>query len=222
MKEHIRLSGVSFKYKKTTFAIKDISLTLFCGQTAVIAGASGSGKTTLSKLMMGILAPLSGSVIMDGQDIKKLGLPETAKRSGYVFQNPERQLFCSSAKDEIKFSLKLKGESEKEAEAKAEGLLARFSMQERARDFPLKLSRGEKQRLALLAVFAMKPPYYILDEPSSGIDEQNKAQLVEMLREIKREGAGLCIITHDKALTESLADRVLTMEGGRVVSDESA
>lgn len=93
-------------------------------------------------------------------------------------------------------------------------------MRDKAGEFPLKLSRGEKQRLALLAVFAMRPNFYILDEPSSGIDEENKQKLIVMLKEIKRKGAGMCIITHDKTLTEHLADRVITMTEGRIKSDE--
>jgi energy-coupling factor transport system ATP-binding protein len=221
MKAYIDLEDINFTYKKTRFSIDGLSLKLYGGQTAVITGGNGSGKTTLSKIMMGIIRPDGGAVAVDGRDIKKSRLAETAARIGYLFQNPERQLFCSTALEEIAFSLAHRGESKETAAVKADALLARFSMETKANDFPLKLSRGEKQRLALLAVFAMRPRYYILDEPSAGIDEGNKQKLIEMLGEIEESGAGMCIITHDKELIK-LADRVITMDGGRVVRDESA
>lgn len=222
MSAYIELCDISFGYKKTGFLIDDVSLKLHRGQTAVITGSNGSGKTTLCKLIMGILKPESGSVTVDGRDMSKCSLSDTAKSIGYLFQNPERQLFCATALEEIKFSLKHRGEDDEQAGAHASELLSRFSMRDKADEFPLKFSRGEKQRLALLSVFAMKPPFYILDEPSSGIDEENKSRLFSMIEEIKSGGAGLCIITHDKALKNTLADRVITMRGGKVVSDESA
>lgn len=220
MKAYIELDSVCFGYKKTSFSIISVSLKLFRGQTAVLTGENGSGKTTLSKLMMGILKPEKGRVLVDGQDIKKCSLPFIAKKTGYLFQNPERQLFCDTALEEIVFSLMHSGEDEATAKTKAKDLLSRFSLLERAGDFPLKLSRGEKQRLALLSVIAMKPPYYILDEPLSGIDDENKERLVAILEELKADGAGMCIITHDKSLMERLADRVIFMSQGRVEDEK--
>jgi energy-coupling factor transporter ATP-binding protein EcfA2 len=123
--------------------------------------------------------------------------------------------------EEIAFSLKHRGESEQDAAVHARELLERFSMQDMEEGFPLKFSRGEKQRLAMLAILAMKPIFYILDEPTSGIDEENKRKLIGMLRNVKNEGAGLCIITHDKELIEELSDRVITMENGSVIHDEN-
>jgi energy-coupling factor transport system ATP-binding protein len=221
MNAYIELDSVGFGYKKTGFSINDVSLKFFSGEAAVLTGGNGSGKTTLSKLMMGILKPDKGRVLVCGQDIKKSSLPSIAKKAGYLFQNPERHLFCETALDEIKFSLLHCGQDEASAEENAKELLSRFSMLERAGDFPLKLSRGEKQRLALLSVIAMKPSYYILDEPSSGIDEENKRKLVAILEELKAGGAGLCVITHDKALTERLADRVIVMSQGRVENEKA-
>lgn len=217
MNAYIELNNVRFGYKKTGFTIDGASLALYGGQATALMGATGSGKTTLSKLMMGILKPDSGSVAVDGRNIQKAGLPWVAKKVGYLFQNPERQLFCETALEEIKFSLRYAGEAEAPIDAKARALLSRFSMLERAEDFPLKLSRGEKQRLALLAVLATQPAYYILDEPSSGIDEENKEKLVAMLEELKRSGAGVLFITHDRALADRLADRVVVMSQGRIL-----
>lgn len=218
---YIELSGINFGYKKTGFSINDVSLELYKGQIAALTGINGSGKTTVGKLIMGILKPDSGSLRIDGKDAAKMRLPETARRIGYLFQNPERQLFCATALEEIKFSLQHKGEDEQAAHRRALELLCRFSMQDRSGDYPLKLSRGEKQRLALLSVFAMDTPYYILDEPTAGLDEENRLTLLKMLEEIKESGAGLCIITHDKALIERSADKVITMTQGRIAYESA-
>ena len=217
MNDFITLEDISYTYKKTGFAVRRVSLSLRLGETAVLVGSNGSGKTTLMKLLMGILTPDNGSVCIDGEDTKKKRLPYTAKKVGYLFQNPERQLFCASAKEEIMFSLKHRGIDDNTADKEAERLLAHFSMSDRAGDYPLKLSRGEKQRLALMAVLAMQPKYYILDEPSSGIDKENKEKLIAMLSELKADGAGMCIISHDKALINRMADRVITMKDGAIV-----
>ncbi len=215
----IVLDNISFGYQKTLFQISDVSLELDRGSIAILTGKNGSGKTTLSKLMMGILKPQKGRVLVDGQDIRKQNLADTAKNVGYLFQNPERHLFCASVLEEVAFSFRQRGQGGCLEEARL--LLDRFSMADKSQEYPLRLSGGEKQRLALLCVLAMKPGYYILDEPSSGIDNENKCKLVEMLNDLKAEGAGVCIITHDKALIRSLADRVITMDGGRLERDEN-
>lgn len=216
MSAYIKLSGVNFVYEKTGFSISDVSLELCRGKATALTGCNGSGKTTLGKLIMGILKPDSGSIFVDGQDIKKLRLFETAKKIGYLFQNPERQIFCATALEEIMFSLQHSGEDRQEAERHALELLARLAMRGRKDDHPLKLSRGEKQRLALLCVFAMDPPYFILDEPTAGLDANSKCELISMLDELKDSGVGILIITHDRELIERAADSVITMSGGRI------
>lgn len=222
MNHFIELKNVYYQYDKTGFQISDMSLKLYKGQCTILRGRNGSGKTTVSKLIMGIIEAQSGSIIVDGQDIRKKKLCDNARNIGYLFQNPDRHFFCSTAKEEIKFSLMHNGYISSQAEEKAIDLLERFSLADKANSFPLKLSGGEKQRLALLAVIAANPPFYILDEPSSGIHKCLKSSLIDMLNQIKSSGSGLCIITHDKAITQQLANRVITMDAGRVIADEKA
>lgn len=218
----IELKNVNYRYKKTGFEITDMSLKLFKEQCTILRGRNGSGKTTLSKLIMGIIEAQSGSIIVEGQDIHKNNLSDNARKIGYLFQNPDRHFFCSTAKEEIKFSLLHNGYNQSQAEEKANKLLERFGLSDKANSFPLKLSGGEKQRLALLAVFAANPPFYILDEPISGIDKGMKSSVIDMLKQFKSSGNGLCIITHDKTITQKLSDRVITMDAGRVIADEKS
>ena len=201
----IRLENVSFDYQNKGFRINDVTLGLDLGSITVLCGKNGSGKTTLSKLMMGILKPCTGHVLVNGSNIEKQSLAKTAKDVGYLFQNPERQLFCLTVLDEIAFSLKYNREDARQSHQKAKELLERFFMSDKANEYPLRLSGGEKQRLALLAVFAIKPKFFILDEPTTGLDKQNKDRLFAILKDFKAQGAGICIITHDKTLIERLS-----------------
>lgn len=216
----ISLENVSYQYSKTFFRVENVSLKLEKSQTTVITGHNGSGKTTLAKLIMGILLPEQGKVCYGNKDAIKMRLFERAIHIGYCFQEPDKQLFCATALEEVMFSLRLRGLNEDQAEENARELLQRFSLLEKTDAFPLKMSAGEKRRLALAAIFAIQPDYYILDEPTIGIDAENKGKLIEYLTEIKQKGAGLIIITHDSRLIKTLADRIITMEKGQ--TDESA
>lgn len=222
MKEYISLNDISFGYKKTGFRIDNLSLKLYTGETTILVGKNGCGKTTVSKLIMSILKIDSGEICLDGESIRKKPLAEIAKCVGYLFQQPERQLFNRTALEEITFSLNLNGLGEQESIQTAKDLLEKFDLKDKEQEYPLKLSRGEKQRLALAAVFAMKPNYYILDEPSSGLDSENKQILISLLKQLKKQGAGLLIITHDREMIKSLADRLITMEEGGVSKDEKS
>jgi len=194
-------------------------LALQCDQTVAIIGSNGSGKTTLTRFILGIMKSQKDVVIVDGVDVHSAKLCDIAMSIGYLFQNPDRQLFCNSAVEEIVFTLKNQGVDESKAQIKAKELLEKFNMGHLADKLPLHFSRGEKQRLALLAVLAMNPKYFILDEPSSGLDKKNKAILIEMLHEIRKSGIGVCIITHDEDII-GMVDRVVMFESGKVVGDE--
>ena len=220
MNEMIRLNNVNYRYSRTGFSLSDISLRFLSGEMTILTGHNGSGKTTLSKLMIGIFKPQAGKVLIDGIDIRKQPLAQNARRVGYLFQNPERQLFSNTVLEEVMYSLRQTGVGEEQAEAQARALLGQFSLAEKAGVYPLKLSGGQKQRLALLAVLALRPDYYILDEPLTGIDRTDRQGLIELLAKIKLSGCGMCVITHDCDLLDGLADRYIAMEKGRVQSDE--
>lgn len=222
MKEFIALNNISFGYKKTKFRINNLSLKLYTGEAVILAGKNGSGKTTLSKIIMTILKAEHGEVYINGESTANRPLAEIAKSIGYLFQQPERQLFNTTALEEITFSLNQNGQNKEESIKAARGLLKKFDLENKEKEYPLKLSKGEKQRLALAAIFAMKPKYYILDEPFSGLDNENKQILIRLLNELKEGGAGLLIITHDKKIISSLGERIITMDEGGVQKDEKS
>lgn len=221
MEPYIRLNNICYKYPKSGFTLKSISLNLSLGEIVAVVGPNGSGKTTLGKLMTGILRPSSGELCISGQNAGSLQLYEFGEKIGYAFQNPDRQLFTSRVQDEICFPLRLKGVNDAETENKAQELLSRFQLTHRKDALPIRLSRGEKQRLVLASILAMGPKYLILDEPSTGLDRDSRKQFYYLLESLGEQGLGIAVITHDLHFVRNYANRTVTMDGGRIINSVS-
>ncbi|WKY47093.1 ABC transporter ATP-binding protein [Eubacteriaceae bacterium ES3] len=219
MEDYIRLEKITYTYPKGKFGLKEIDLSLKRGEITCISGNNGSGKTTLGKLVMGIFVPDSGKITIDNVDGNDLKLWQRGSKIGYVFQNPDRQLFAVTVLDEIIFPLEIKGVEKKVALKTAEALLECFKLTHLKDKVPMRLSRGEKQRLVLAAVLAQQPGYLILDEPSSGLDRDRKNELYLFLQELKNDGTGIAVISHDQQFIKDQADRVIKMEDGRIVEN---
>ncbi|MGD9475694.1 MAG: energy-coupling factor ABC transporter ATP-binding protein [Eubacteriaceae bacterium] len=219
MEDYIKLAKISYTYPKGKFGLQDIDLNLRRGEITGISGHNGSGKTTLGKVIMGILMPDSGELYIDGIDGRDLKLWKRGSKIGYVFQNPDRQLFAATVLDEIIFPLEIKGVEKKEALECAMALLERFKLTHLKNKVPMRLSRGEKQRLVLAAVLAQQPGYLMLDEPSSGLDRDRKNELYQLLQELRHDGTGIAVISHDQPFINDQTDRVIKMEDGRIVEN---
>ncbi|MDR0852332.1 MAG: energy-coupling factor ABC transporter ATP-binding protein [Clostridiales Family XIII bacterium] len=199
-------------------AVDGFSASFEHGRVSAIMGPNGCGKTTLAKLLVGILKPLHGEVILDGTNLVGLTLAETGKRVGLVMQQPGRQLFCTSVKDEIEFGLKCLELSQEETEQRKNKYLEYFGLQQYEDRFPFELSTGEKQRLVIAAVVCMQPDYLILDEPTSALDRGRKRALGALLRRLsKDENTGVILISHDEWFVSEYADGVTVMDHGRIV-----
>lgn len=140
---------------------------------------------------------------------------------GYLFQEPERQLFAPTVREELSFVADLMGRKEDGAHARVERLLERFQLRDLAGDFPFQLSRGEKQRLAIAAVMVNEPEYYVFDEPTTGLDELRRKDLSEIFNSFVASRIGMLIISHDKALVRRHTQRLIRLEGGRIVEDRT-
>lgn len=213
----IELKNVSFEYVKGKETIKNIDINIDVKDITCIIGPNGSGKTTLGKLMVGILKPGLGEIYLMGKNISDMSLGQIGKKIGYLFQNPEKQFFSNTVKDEIKFILEVKGLDEKYIEEKTESLLGLFQLDDIKTSFPLKLSQGEKQRLALAAILANEPEYLILDEPTKGLDMERRNILIQLLKDLHNKGIGMTIITHDHVFVNKISNRTLKMYRGEIV-----
>lgn len=178
-------------------------------EITAITGPNGTGKTTLSKLIMGILKPDKGEILLDGVNLKSWSLAERGRKIGYVMQNPAKQIFSQTVEEEMRFGLQNLGLSESEIRQRTCEYLSFFQLEEHLGAFPFTLSHGEKQRLVLAAILAMKPQYLLLDEPTASLDRKNKKRLGEYL---KKTDCGIVIISHDKMFLSEYSEHVIEME----------
>src|SRR3984893_7324085 len=205
----------------TVEILKGIDFQVDRGQFVAIMGASGSGKSTLLGLLAGLDAPTSGQTLLDGADITGLEEDELAvlrgRTIGFVFQS--YQLIPTlTAEENVLLPLDLAGE--RHAEDRARELLDRVGLLDRRDHYPVQLSGGEQQRVALARPFVMRPPILMADEPTGNLDTRNGRLVLDLLLQLnQREKATLLMVTHDRELA-SFADRKITLRDGAIVADD--
>lgn len=169
--------------------------------------------------MAGIFKPQNGRVFIDNTDSQKISLGAIGKKVGYLFQNPEKQIFAPKVYEELAFPLELKGKDKEVIEKVVKEALSTFQLNHLSQAFPFTLSQGEKQRLALASIFIHEPQFLILDEPTTGLDMKRKQDLSRILQNLKAEGVGIVAISHDEDFIEKHATRIIKVVGGEVVGD---
>jgi putative ABC transport system ATP-binding protein len=202
--------------------LEDINLEIPDKQVAAIVGPSGSGKSTLLGLIAGLDRPTSGSILLDGVDITHLHEDEMARyrreKIGYIFQS-FHLIPTLSALENVAIPLELKGD--RHALERAAELLAAVGLQDRASHYPVQLSGGEQQRIAVARAFACRPSILLADEPTGNLDSTTGQHVIELLLRLNRDqGSTLVLVTHDQALA-SCAERMIALRDGRIESDRS-
>lgn len=223
----LKVSGITYRYRKEDAPVlQDFSAEFSSQKIWAITGPNGSGKTTLGKIVMGILKPEQGVVTITDDtesgisqnglllNMSTLSLAETGRKIGYVMQNPARQIFSVSVREEIAYGLRNMGLDENEIRQRTGEFLRYFDLENCEDDFPLFLSQGEKQRLVLAAVLAMKPDWILLDEPTASLDIKRRQLLGDYLSMIRREmGTGIILISHDRKFVEKYCEGEQVMAG---------
>lgn len=210
---------LTFRYEDGTPALEGLSLVIQPGEFVALVGQNGSGKTTLAKHFNGLLRPTAGTVLVDGQDTRHLSIGALARKVGYVFQNPDHQIFSPTTRQEIAFGPRNLGLPAPEVAARVEAALARFGLEPYADHPPATLSHGLRRKVALAAVVAMETPGLVLDEPTAGLDGRDSQALMALLHELRDQGRTIVLITHDMRLVAEHAERVLVLDGGRLLAD---
>ncbi|MGL5821649.1 MAG: energy-coupling factor ABC transporter ATP-binding protein [Sarcina sp.] len=210
----IKLEEVNFAYKNTV-ALRGIDLEIKEGEAVALIGPNGSGKSTFLKLINGLIHPVEGKFIFDGDEVteKKLENSKYSKqfhqRVGFIFQNSDAQLFNSTVYEEIAFGPRQMGISEDEVEKRVTDCLSLLKIEALRDRQPYNLSGGEKKKVAIASVLALNPEILVLDEPMNEIDPKGKRFLREFLLKLKASGKTLICSTHEFAYIEGIFDRAL-------------
>ncbi|MEM3460126.1 MAG: energy-coupling factor transporter ATPase [Candidatus Micrarchaeaceae archaeon] len=216
----IDIKGMSFRYEDGTQALSGINLRINKGEFVAIVGQNGSGKSTLCKVISGINRRFEGSVNVMGFDARdKRYLSKVPLYVGYVFQNPDHQIFARSVIDEVEFGLKNLKIEKSEARERATKILKRFNLYDKMDEDPLFLGRGQKRRLAVASTLVMDPKVLIVDEPTTGQDYRMTREIMEILAEQNSKGRTIIVITHDMRIVAEYCRRVVVMSGGTIIFD---
>ncbi len=212
-------NDVHFSYSNQVEALKGVSLTIRDGEFIAIMGQNGAGKTTLVKHFNGLLKPSSGSVLIDGVDTRKTSIASLSRNVGFVFQNPDHQLFSETVEEEISFALKNFGFEAEVIEKRIDWALNLLGLTDYRKTSPFLLSGGERKRVALASVLAWDPQSLILDEPTIGQDYQQKEKLRQFIVQMQSQGKTVVIVTHDVEFVAECNPRVLLMKEGNIIAD---
>ncbi|MCJ7714005.1 energy-coupling factor ABC transporter ATP-binding protein [Candidatus Bathyarchaeota archaeon] len=215
----IEVENVSFAYPNNVEALKDVSLLVKDGEFVAIMGQNGAGKTTLVKHFNGLLKPSKGIVRIDNVETTKTSVAALAKDSGFVFQNPDHQLFSETVEEEIAFALKNFGFEKDIIEKRITWALNLLGLSQYRKTSPFLLSGGERKRVALASVLAWNPKTLILDEPTIGQDHRQKENLRQFIIQMQTQKKTVVIVTHDVEFVAECNPRVLLMKDGTIAAD---
>ena len=213
----IRVEDLHFWYPDNVYALKGVSLEVYKGEVLAIVGQNGSGKTTLAKHFNGLLKPSKGKVWVKGIDTSKSSVGDLSKLVGYVFQNPNHQLFNVTVFKEVAFgprSFGLKGE---ELEHRVDEALHVFGIEDLKEENPFGLSLGQRKLVAIASVFAMHPEVVILDEPAMGQDYSGVKRISQVVKTLSENDCTVIVITHDMSFVAENTERVILMQDGRLL-----
>ena len=223
MKSIIDVKNLSFRYKESQeyYDVKDITFHVKRGEWLSIVGHNGSGKSTTVRLIDGLLEVESGEIVIDGQRLTEENVWNIRRQIGMVFQNPDNQFVGATVEDDVAFGLENQGLSRQEMKKRVEEALDLVGMLDFKKREPARLSGGQKQRVAIAGVVALRPAILILDEATSMLDPEGRRELIETVKEIRKDYDMTVIsITHD--LEEvAMSDRVLVMKKGEIESTSS-
>ena len=215
----LTVRAASFEYSNGERALDDISLIMRAGEFVAIIGQNGSGKTTLAKHLNGLLIPTRGSVQLDGVELRGIAHHRIASEVGFVFQDPDHQLFAATVAEEVAFGPANLGLLEAEVEERTREALEAVGLWHHRDADPFLLDKGERQRLAVASVLSLRPSVLILDEPTTGLDYREQRAMMELLRGLNEGGTTVVIVTHSTWVVAEYASRAILMADGRILWD---
>lgn len=219
----IEFRKITKEYPDGTKALEEVDLAIEPGEFVFIVGPSGAGKTTLVKMLIREEQPTSGEAVVDGVSVtqlKKKELPKLRRQIGVVFQE-FKLLPTKTAAENVAVALEVANVSAVEIGEKVKEILRQVGLAGKENNFPRQLSGGEKQKLAIARALAHSPKVLVADEPTGMIDPTSTWEVMELLRRINKEGKTVIVCTHDTEIVDSLKKRVVALDKGRVVRDQT-
>lgn len=218
----IQIDNLKFVYPppRTVEAIKNLSLEIKAGELVAIIGHNGSGKTTLSKIISGFLEPTSGQVLIGGQQV--INIPPRIRPTvvGYVFQNPDHQVYKDTVWEDVAFGLENLGFEEDEIQRRVYEILSSLDLWHLREIHPFRIGKGDRQRVAVAGLLIMNPKILVVDEPTTGQDPERAREIMRLMVKLNKErGITVITITHAMDLVMEFVDRVIVMGQGEVLLD---
>ena len=218
----IEVHNLFFSYPGGVDALQGISLSILKGEKVAVIGQNGAGKTTLVKHFNGLLLPTQGSVLVGDLDTTKTTVAKLAARVGYVFQNPDDQLFCKTVEDEVSYGPRNLGYPAEQVAALVKDALSLTELADKKETNPYDLSATWRKMVALASVISMDTPVIIFDEPTTGQDAANVARIANVIRELHARGKTVITITHDIDFCAENFERIIALSQGKVLLDGHA
>ena len=213
----IEVEGLSHRYPNGFAALEGVDLTVREGEFLAVLGQNGSGKTTLVKHFNGLLKPTEGTVKVEGEETAEQGMLRLGQRVGYVFQNPDNQIFSETVFDEVSFGPRIREMDEAEVRERVDEALSAVGLEGRGDEDPFGLTKGERQRVAVASVLAVRPDVLILDEPTTGLDYAEQRSMMDLVRRLNDAGSTIIVVTHTMWVVAEYAHRAVVVRDGKVV-----
>ncbi|PJI08461.1 MULTISPECIES: amino acid ABC transporter ATP-binding protein [Clostridium] len=208
--------------KLTVF--KDLNVSISKGEVLVIIGPSGSGKSTLLRCLNHLEEPDGGEVIIEGQPLdnkNRKQYRETIEKMGMVFQNYNLFPHMTVLQNVMEAPITVKKENKEEVRKRAEKLIEKVGLSDKLDVYPSKLSGGQKQRVAIARALCMQPDIMLFDEPTSALDPELVGEVLNVMKELAEEGMTMAVVTHEMGFAREVADRVIFMDGGKIVEEST-
>ena len=211
----IEFRNVHASYDADTPILRGVDFTVYDGEFVAFVGTNGAGTSTTMRLVNGLLKPEAGTVLIDGVPTTELKTSELAQRVGFLFQNPDSQICCSTVRKELMFGLEALGIDPEEAARRVEAAIAEFGFN--PDDDPFLLNRGTRQLLALASIVVLETPVVVLDEPTTGLDFRECVKVMNIIRQLHANGTTVVMVCHDMEIVADFAERVIVMSRGRII-----
>lgn len=215
----IETKGLEYCYEGEVPALKGVDIIIDRGDFVALIGQNGSGKTTLVKHFNGLLRPTRGKLIIGGIDSSELSIAQLSKIVGYVFQNPDHQIFCSSVAEELSFGPRNQGLVPEQVKERVEEAANLFNLIPYMSHPPATLGFGLRRKVSIASIYTMHPEIFILDEPTSGLDFMSTNELMRLIEQLNTNGHTIILVTHDMKVTAKYAKRTIVLREGHILLD---